>query len=216
MPTRFLSLTGFVLAGGKSRRMGSPKHLLRLGGESLLERQLRVLGRVAGRAAVLAPPETARAGEAPAYPDERSGHGPLGGIYTGLLRTRTEHNLFLGCDLPFISAEFLRYLSRRALDSRADVLIPESADGQLQPLCAVYRRRARGAIRLSLFLGQNQVTSFFSRVRWERLPFRELARAGFASPALLTNVNTPEEYDWARRALARDVGISAGATAQGD
>lgn len=210
MAQHFAELTGFVLAGGQSRRMGRPKHELRIGEETLLSRQIRLLSQVAGRVAILAAPELVSGSEIPAYADELPGHGPLGGIYTGLLRTRTENNIFLACDLPFIGLHFIRYLLRRARCGHADVLIPESRDGRLQPLCAVYRRRVRGAIRASLLLGQNHVTGFLPRVRWEALPFREIASAGFPAAMLFDNVNTPEDYDTARRVLARPVGSGPG------
>jgi len=208
MSRRYLNLTGFVLAGGASRRMGRPKPALVVGGETMLARQVRLLGSVSrvveviGRAQgggdiervirSLAPPEVSVIG------DEVPGRGPLGGIYTGLARTRTEFNLFIGCDLPFLEARFLDYLCRRALDSRADVTVPMSPDHGFQPLAAVYRRRALRAIRASLDRGENKVTRFYSRVRCQVLGWPELSGAGF-SVRLFANMNTWDDYQRVRR-----------------
>jgi molybdopterin-guanine dinucleotide biosynthesis protein A len=198
MRQRFPSITGFVLAGGASQRMGQDKSKLLVAGEALLQRQIRLLHSVCRSVAVLGPPQSFAGLEVPVFPDERPGRGPLGGLYTGLLQTRTEFNLFLGCDLPFMEASFLRYLCRRALERQADVTVPESRHHEFEPLCAVYRRRALGAVRRSLDSGENKVTRFFSRVRCEMIPWPEVSRAGF-SPRIFVNMNTPQDYEEAKR-----------------
>ncbi len=184
--------------------MGQPKALLTLAGETLFHRQVRVLREVARFVAVVGPPEIFEGAnslaDVPRWPDELPGRGPLGGIYTALLRTRTELNLVLGCDMPFAEAAFLRYLCARALSTRADVTVPESRDRRLNTLCAVYRRRALSAVRGSLASGENKVSAFFPRVHSRVLAWRELAKAGF-SPRIFDNLNTPEDYDQALRRL---------------
>jgi molybdopterin-guanine dinucleotide biosynthesis protein A len=200
MGRRSLELSGFVLAGGESRRMGRPKPLLTLGGETMLERQLRLLRRVCRTAAIVGVGSGAGGLDACGWSDELPGHGPLAGIYTGLKRSRTEYNLFLGCDLPFMEARFLEHLARLAMTEQSDATVPEASDGRLQPLAAVYRRRALAAIRARLDAGENKTSSFFPRVRCRVVPWREIARAGFA-PRIFVNLNTPADYEAAKRIL---------------
>jgi molybdopterin-guanine dinucleotide biosynthesis protein A len=215
---RIFDITGFVLAGGRGRRMGQPKHTLILNGETLLSRQLRLLRSVCPAIAVLgtsdAPPyaqasireasvkmtgkEFKMSFDVPVYPDEWPGRGPLAGIYTALLRTHTEYNLIIGCDMPYLSASFLHYLCLRAKESQADVTVSESRDRRLQPLCAVYRRRARSAIRSSLAQGQNKVSRFYPHACCEIIRFPEIVRAGFRNN-LFANINTPADFEAARR-----------------
>jgi molybdenum cofactor guanylyltransferase len=204
MRYRFLSVTGFVLAGGASRRMGRDKALLRLGQEILLERQVRLLQTVCHSVAVIGPVRDLPGLEVPDIADELPGRGPLGGIYTGLRQARTEFSLFLGCDMPFMEARFLRYLCARALASGADVAIPETPGQGMQPLSAVYRRRALAAIRNSLASGDNKVSRFFSRVSCLILRWPEIARGGFA-PHLFANINTPDDFADARRRIEQSV-----------
>jgi len=204
MRHRFLSLTGFVLAGGASRRMGRPKAALVLGHETMLVRQVRLLTAVSRAVVVVGPSASSeRLGtvirslaptDVSVIPDQLPGRGPLGGIYTGLLHTRTEFSLFLGCDLPFMEDRFLRYLSERAIACGADATVPESVEHRLQPLAAVYRRRALGAVRASLARGENKVTRFYSRVRCQVLPWRDIARQGFAR-RIFDNMNMPDDYE---------------------
>lgn len=201
MRRRFSSLTGFVLAGGASRRMGREKSSLRIGGETMLERQVRLLRLVCRWVGVLGPPARFPGLKVPVFPDEICDRGPLGGLYTGLLRTRTDFNLFLSCDLPFMDAGFLRYLCQRAFKSRADVTVPESRCHKFEPLCAVYRRRALGAVRGSLEQGENKITRFFSRVSCEVISWQEMGRAGF-EPRIFVNMNTREDYEDVKRRLS--------------
>jgi hypothetical protein len=104
MGRRFSSLSGFVLAGGESRRMGQPKPLLALAGETMLEHQVRLLRSICRSVAVIGLLDGLTSADVPIIPDIIQRRGPLGGIFSGLLRTRTEFNLFLGCDLPFVPA----------------------------------------------------------------------------------------------------------------
>lgn len=198
---RFDGLTGFVLAGGASRRMGRAKASLQLDGESMLERQIRVLRSVARRVAVV--------GGQPGYldefdvscvPDAITGRGPLGGIYTALLESRTEFSLVLGCDLPFVNRNLLACLMLRAKADGSDVTVPCSPDGRLQPLCAVYRRRALYAVRTRLALGLNKTRGFFPMVRCAVISWRELADAGVRA-LVFDNMNTREDYEYARKRI---------------
>jgi len=200
VPSRILQLSGFVLAGGESRRMGSPKPLLTLGGETMLERQLHLLRRMCRGVAVVGAPPGLPAIGVPVWADELPGRGPLGGIYTGLKHSRMEYNLFLGCDLPFMEARFLRFLARLAIGEQADVTVPEASDRRLQPLAAVYRRRALGAIRARLQAGVNKTSSFFQRVCCRVVRWPEIARAGFSS-RVFANINTPGDYEAAKQLI---------------
>jgi molybdenum cofactor guanylyltransferase len=206
MPERNLVITGFVLAGGASRRMGRPKHRLIIGNVTLLARTVRLARSIARTVAVIGPPGLALdlAGatsgfEVRVLPDLVPGRGPLAAILTALSLTPTEFNLVLSCDLPFMPARFLRYLAAQALDSQADVTLAETPSQGYQPLAAIYRRRARTVVRASLQGGNNKVARFFPRVRVRLLRWPELARARF-QPFVFDNLNTPEDY---QRALCR-------------
>jgi molybdenum cofactor guanylyltransferase len=199
MAERFPKLTGFVLAGGASRRMGRPKHQLILEGETLLMRAVRRARSISACVYILGPADRVPGTDLVALPDELPGTGPLGAIYTGLIHTRTEFNLFLSCDVPFMQARFLRFVARHALESGADVTLATTPYHGYQPLSAIYRRRALPAVRRSLAGGRNKVTSVLARVHVCLVGCAELARAGFR-PSIFDNLNTPEDY---QRALKR-------------
>jgi molybdopterin-guanine dinucleotide biosynthesis protein A len=198
---RFADLTGFVLVGGASRRMGRAKASLLLDGEPLVERQIRLL-RSAARQVVVVGGSPGHLDEldVPCLPDAIAGRGPLAGIYTALLESRTEYNLVLGCDLPFVYRRLLAWLALRALADGSDVTVPRSRDGRLQPLCAVYRRRVLYAVRTRLAMGENKLSGFFSMVHCTTIPWWELADAGFRA-SVFDNMNTPEDYEYARKRM---------------
>lgn len=199
MHRRFLEVSGFVLAGGESRRMGRAKDQLAVDHETMLARQVRLLRAVTRSVALLGPNDRLAGFDVHLIPDRRAGLGPLGGIVTALASSRTEFNLFIGCDMPFVTPRFLEYLCSQATSGEADVTIPESRGGELHPTCAVYRRRALKAAEASIERGDYSVRSFFPRVDCRMLRWPEIARAGFG-PAIFENINTPEDY---RMALQR-------------
>ena len=199
-PRRFIEVSGFVLAGGASRRMGSDKASLPIGSERLVDRQIRLLRDVCRSASIIGPSDRFAGAGIRVYEDEIPGKGPLGGIYTGLRRARTEFSLFLSCDMPFAEARFLRYLCQQALAGRAAVTVPPPWTRGRYPLCAVLRRSALPAIRSSLVSGQNRVGRFFSKAPCLTISKAEFARAGF-SPRIFCNLNTREEYEKVRQQL---------------
>jgi molybdopterin-guanine dinucleotide biosynthesis protein A len=196
---RFTSVGGFVLAGGASRRMGRDKAKLALEGKTLLERQVRLLQAVCGRVGVVGPREFYSGLEIPVFPDEYPRRGPLGGIHSGLLHSRSEYNLFLACDMPYLEVRFLGWLVEQALQHQADVTVPRTRDGR-HTLCAVFRRRVLAAIRYRLATGQNKVRGLFPRASSRVIPWTEVARAGF-SPRIFDNINTPQDYEAARAGM---------------
>jgi molybdopterin-guanine dinucleotide biosynthesis protein A len=200
---RWGSVGAYVLAGGAGRRMGGPKAALVLAGETLLERQIRLLRAEFRPLAVVGYAGEHAAPGMSVLEDEFRGRGPLAGIYTGLCHARSEFNLFVACDLPFLDRRLCDFLRRRALESEADVTVPESPGGRLQPLCAIYRRRLRGVVGAQLAAGRNKVDAFFPRVRTEKIPWAEIASRGF-SPRIFDNMNTREDYQQAVLRLAEE------------
>jgi molybdopterin-guanine dinucleotide biosynthesis protein A len=178
--------------------MGFDKARLPFGGERMVDRQIRLLRAICRSVAVIGPPDRFADTGIQVYEDQIPGHGPLGGILTGLRKARTEFSLFVSCDMPLMEARFLRYLCEQALASRALATLPPPwAKGRF-PLCAVLRRCVLSRVRSCLASGQNQVGRFFFSSQPRTLSKAEFARAGF-SPRIFSNLNTPEEYERLRQ-----------------
>lgn len=188
-------VTAFVLAGGKSTRMGRTKATLELDGETLVERALKLASSVAAETVLVGP-----RGELEAHgrvvEDIYPGQGPLAGIHAALAATSTELNLILAVDTPFLEPRFLEYLVAQARESGAVVTLPRTADG-FHPLAAVYRRGFRETAERALQQGRNKIDALFSEVPTRILEAAELEKLAFA-PAIFENLNTPEDVERAR------------------
>jgi len=175
--------------------MGSDKAFLRLQGETLLTRALKVAGSVAEEVRIVGDGKKfAALGRV--VEDTYCDRGPLGGIHAALSGTTTELNLMLAVDLPFVVPKFLKYLLVRARESGAMVTVPRAGSG-LQPLCAVYRRGFAEVAETSLREGKNKIDSLFAKVTTCMIEESELVRAGFPA-VMFRNLNTPEEFEMAR------------------
>ncbi len=189
------AITGFVLAGGKSSRMGSDKALLRLAsGETLVEHSLALLATVTPEVRLLGSREryAALAWAGPIIEDIYPGRGPLGGIHAGLKSSQTELNLVLAVDMPRMTSVCLRYLIDRATKSKALVVVPD-INGTQQPLCAVYRRKFHEIAEKSLLAGNYRVNGVFEPQSTLVIRADELVAAGFG-PELFDNLNTSDEW----------------------
>jgi len=197
---RVEGVAAFVLAGGRSERMGADKAFLPLGGETLLARALALAGTVSEEVRIVGERqkflEFGRVVE-----DRYPGHGPLGGIQAALVESAAALNLILGVDLPFVTTELLEYLCSQASQTGALATVPHAAGGW-QPLCAVYRREFGQAAETALRKGKNKIDRLFTQVETRRISEEELGRMGF-SPHMFRNLNTPAELEQARRELAR-------------
>jgi len=189
-------VSAFVLAGGKSSRMGTDKAFVELGGRRLLDRALELTEAVASDVRIVGSAEKF-AGFGRVVEDEFPNCGPLGGIHTALRASRTELNLVLAVDLPFVEVGFLKYLLNAAHASKAVVTVPR-AGGGWQPLCAVYKREFAAVAETALRQGKNKIDPLFGMVEVHAVHEDELKKCGF-SPDMFRNLNTPEELSEANR-----------------
>lgn len=187
---RHVSRMGFLLAGGKSSRMGEDKAFLEFRGRTLLEGALAVIGHVCPRVAIVGDPaQLSNYGSVVA--DVYSGCGPLAGIHAALVHSSAELNLMLAVDMPFVNESLLSYLFSAAEESRAVVTVPQTRKG-LQPLCAVYRSEFADVADRALRAGKYKIDATFAGLSIRIIEEGELAKAGF-SERIFFNVNTPED-----------------------
>ena len=133
-------ITGIVLAGGQSRRMGFNKAEAEMHGESMLIRMIHKLKTITPTILVSSGAVTYPNIPQPQIPDEFPQCGPLGGIYSVLKTSNTSLNLVVSCDIPLVSVSLLKYILSRAVENDSLITIPIDHDGQLQTMCAVYRK----------------------------------------------------------------------------
>jgi molybdopterin-guanine dinucleotide biosynthesis protein A len=192
MDSSSLDVTVFILAGGKSTRMGTDKAFVILDGRTLLARALDLARsvtsdvRIVGHAAKFAP-------FAPVVEDIFPGCGPLGGIHAALRISSTDLNAILAVDVPFVPPALLQYLIKRSRDAVATVTVAQSG-GRFQPLCAVYRREFADVAEQALRTGRYKIDALFESAHTQVIAENELENAGFSSK-IFRNLNTLEELE---------------------
>jgi molybdopterin-guanine dinucleotide biosynthesis protein A len=181
------AITAYILAGGKSQRMGTDKGFLEWKGQSFMANILAaVTPVVGGDIVIVSSDERYDALGVTRISDIVSNKGPLGGIYSALKHTATKRNLILSVDVPMISSELLQWLVDA--HSNAYQMTQVQVDEKSCPLVAVYDRSVR--ILLPEFLSANQlkVRKFVEELSHQTLSVPE------QWSAQLQNINTPEEY----------------------
>jgi molybdopterin-guanine dinucleotide biosynthesis protein A len=202
-PTR-RSVQGYVLAGGGSTRFGRDKALVEIDGVPMLLRMRTLLGAVAQPVNVIAPPLRYAALGIASMRDRWEGQGPLAGIITALLASgetgsATEWNLIVGCDMPFLTQEWLSYLVERSAAIGAEVVAPRSAQG-LEPLCACWRTIAAAKLQNAFDGGVRKITDAMKRLAMEVVDVADWKRFDTAG-RLFWNMNTAADFDEAKRIL---------------
>jgi len=186
MPT---NRAGFVLAGGRSSRMGQDKALLPWKGSTLIESVAREVFSAAGRVTLIGSSERYGNLGFPVISDIIEGRGPLGGLHAALSATTAEWNVLVACDMPAVNRQLLEELLNAAEASGADALVPQTPGG-LEPLCAVYNLRLLPVVDSAIHSKLLKMHDFVSTISVRLWPAPDAA--------VFRNINTPEQLLGAR------------------
>lgn len=202
--TRAGNCAGFVLAGGASSRFGQDKALVTFRRETLIARLCALVSGETRSVAVIGAPEKYAAAGVPCIADRWPGEGPLGGIVTALesaaqFAERPSWNLIVGCDMPFLTGEWLAYLVERTAASASDVVVARSGLG-LEPLCGCWRTDSVATLRRTFEQGTRKITDAMKHLRMEILDEMHWKRFDSAG-RLFWNMNTRADYEEARKFL---------------
>ena len=181
---------GLVLAGGKSRRMGSDKALLRRAGMSQLDYVTELLSSVVDEVFVSARQDQADDPERSRYAlvlDDYDDIGPLAGILSALEQYPNTDWLVLACDLPNVEQETLEYLLRKHDTRRPFTAFRSTHDDLPEPLCAIYN--AGSEVVLHEYVDDGIVCPRKILIRSDTCLLEQ------PNPRALENVNTPAELE---------------------
>ena len=188
---KIAGVTGIILAGGESRRMGSNKAVLEVDGERMIE---AVYHRMADlfEEVMLVTNNPATYDFIPCrkvvdiFPDM----GPMSGIHAALQACRTPRIFVAACDMPTMNPRLVRNLC--AEPGSFDSVVPETPDG-LEPLHSVYAQSGFERMQKMLENDERSMLTFLKRASTRIIPRDTVARIdpGFSS---FRNINTPEDY----------------------
>ena len=194
-----LTVSGIVLAGGQSSRLGTDKSFVNMNGQPLIEQIVAKLARLSDDVIIVTnSPEKYDHLEARLVGDIYPGKGALGGIYSGLRAAANAYSLVVACDMPFLDLNLLRYMILLARGH--DVVIPRIG-GFLEPLHAIYSKSCLEPIDRLLARGGFKIIDFFSEVR---VRYVEEGEVDIFDPQHLSffNVNTLSDLEEMKK-LAR-------------
>jgi molybdopterin-guanine dinucleotide biosynthesis protein A len=201
-----LKVSCVILAGGKSLRLGYDKVLEKVGNTSLLEQVISRIDSLCNDIVIVTAEERTFA-TLSSYPKVRTttdilpGQGSLGGIYTGLVESRTFLNLVVAADMPFLNEPLLRYMIEAS--NGFDFILPR-VNNLYEPLHAVYSKNCVTPIETILKQGSKVIIDLFDRVKVKFIETEEVERF---DPQHLSffNINTREDLEKARK-IAQGVG----------
>jgi molybdopterin-guanine dinucleotide biosynthesis protein A len=198
-----LTVSGIMLAGGQSSRLGTDKSFVNVNGQSLIEQIVAKLARLSDDVIIVTnSPEKYDHLEARLVGDIYPGKGALGGIYSGLRAAASAYSLVVACDMPFLDLHLLRYMI--ILASGHDVVIPRIG-GLPEPLHAIYSKSCLEPIDRLLARGRLKIIDFFSEVR---VRYVEEDEVDIFDPRHLSffNVNTPNDLEEMKKLARRGKG----------
>ena len=193
--SRSQNLGAIILCGGKSSRMGKPKHLLPFGNETVLERVIRIVSEVAAKIVVVAAadqPLPDLSNDVEIVRDEDEYQGPLAGLMMGLeaLPETVEFAYLTGCDVPLLRAEFIEAIFQKISDRQ--VAVPHD-EHYVHPLAGIYRKDVLPLAKSLYASGERRPRELIKNCTAVAVYASQLREV---DPHLysLRNMNTPEDY----------------------
>jgi len=183
-------LTGIILSGGKSSRLGEEKGLAGFNGKPLVSYAINVVKPLCGKLVVSANnqlEEYAKFGYE-IVQDEFEGIGPMGGILTCLKKSESRFNLVLSCDTPFVRTALFNHLLKEA--EHYQIVVPEH-DGFIEPLCAIYATNVLWELQRSVESGNFKMHDFFKKADLKTVNIT--SDLPFYNDDLFVNINTPKQ-----------------------
>jgi molybdopterin-guanine dinucleotide biosynthesis protein A len=183
-------ITGIILAGGKSSRMGKDKGYCTIKGKPMVMYAVDLLSQVCDNIIISSNNPDYKQFGYTVVEDEIKNIGPLGGIYSGLKQSTTQHNFFLSCDMPMVSAELVQYI----LSSKEgfDAVIP-TWNNFPEPMCAYYNKDIFESLDNFIQKGQYKLQNVVKSLHHKMLEItRDLP---FYNDQLFTNVNSEADLN---------------------
>ncbi len=178
-------ITGVILAGGKSSRMGTDKGFLKFHGIPFVKYSIEAVAPLVSETVIVSNNVDYDVFKLKRFEDIIKDAGPLAGIYTALNQTNTDFILVLSCDIPLIKTEILEELVR-AETSDFDV-IQLVSKGRSMPLIALYHKRCEHRFYQLLQNGERKISAALKNCKVKDLLLRS------DQEIFISNINTPEE-----------------------
>jgi molybdopterin-guanine dinucleotide biosynthesis protein A len=194
-------ITGIILAGGKSSRMGKDKGLVLFRKKPLIDYAIEILGCICQSIIISANSSAYESLGLPVYHDIIPDSGPMGGIYTCLKHSLAKQNLVLACDMPFVSGDLLNYLIIRSDGFKA--VIPQTPNGNYEPLCGFYHKEMVDVLEKLILNHQFKMLNILEESSVKALPLSP--ELPFYHEELFLNINMLNDLKWEHQKHGKDM-----------
>ena len=184
-------MTGILLAGGESKRMGTDKAFLEFNKRKLFEYPLAILTSLCNEILISSADSRYEITGFPVIPDKYPGQGPMAGIYTCLSIAKYPKSLILSCDLPMMDEAFIKLIVDRSKDFSATM--GRNRKGKPEPMAGVYKKSLAHALETSLKKGENKLQTLFEMVNTQYI---DPSHEGFDPDLIYLNVNSPKDFQY--------------------
>lgn len=184
-----MDVTGIILAGGKSSRMGTDKGLQELCGKPLISYSIRLLSELCSTIIISSSSDAYKSFGYKTVADEIPGIGPMGGVFSVLKQSKTDKNLVLSCDLPFVSKELLLFILKNS--EGYQVAVPWEGDQHYEPLCGFYHLSVLEQMQGFIQNGNYKLPDLFKEISINRLVINK--ELDFYTEELFLNVNSKHD-----------------------
>jgi molybdopterin-guanine dinucleotide biosynthesis protein A len=182
------NITGYILAGGKSSRMGKDKGLLKINDKEIIQHIIEQLKPVLENIVIIANNTGYQKFELEVIPDLLRDAGPAGGIYTALSHARTENIFITGCDMPFINTAAIEFLINASLQTQITLI---EHNGKTEPLFGVFSKSCLphwNSLIQKGFLKLHKMVEDFDLLKLN------IDGNPLFDDLFFTNINTPEDF----------------------
>ncbi|MEK6645688.1 MAG: molybdenum cofactor guanylyltransferase [Candidatus Firestonebacteria bacterium] len=203
-------MTAIILAGGKSTRINTNKIFLPFANKTMLERRINLLAKIFKNIIVVVNSKMREKEIEPIVNsfknkdlhlkvvcDYIKDKGSIGGLYSGLMYSKTLYNFVTACDMPFLNVQLLEYMKKFTKDKKYDAIIPFFQKGY-EPLFAFYSKNCIKPIEKQLEKTNLKITNFFAKIIKKNISLREIKQ--FDTQLLsFFNINTLDNYSKAKQ-----------------
>jgi len=189
-------MTGIILSGGKSIRMGEDKAFIEIEGVPIVRRIYNLFKELFQEIIIVTNQKELFSNfDSRIYSDLLPNKGVLGGLYTGIFYSTFNYSFCVACDMPFIKKPLVQYLMNHLQEN--DVIVPRTKDG-LQPLHAIYSKNCLEPIKKIIEQGNYSIIDFYGMVKVKIIQEDDFISLDPHRESFI-NVNTPIELLSIRR-----------------
>lgn len=191
-----LQIGAYILAGGKSSRMGTNKGLCNIGNSAMINYAICTLEKIAIPITIISSDLAYLKFKKTIISDNIAPVGPLGGLLTMIQHSKFNWNIIVSCDMPFINAELLQHLISE-VDDVYSAIVPQH-NNQLEPLCALYNSNCLNMIESLILNKKLSMHNLLEHISFKTIP---VENETYYTPQLFNNINSPEDLTQANTYL---------------